>query len=62
NQQLGKQVGFLNPVLYPLLGTSAFHDITKGNNGTFSAGAGWDACTGLGSPNGSSLLSSLKKS
>jgi kumamolisin len=61
NQQLGKQVGFLNPVLYPLLGTSAFHDITKGNNGAFSAGAGWDACSGLGSPNGSSLLSSLKE-
>lgn len=59
NQQLGKQLGFVNPNLYPLLGTAAFHDITQGNNAGFSAGPGWDACTGLGSPNGGSLLSSL---
>jgi hypothetical protein len=25
------------------------------NNGTFSAAQGWDACTGLGSPNGDKL-------
>jgi kumamolisin len=47
----GKSViGFANPVLYQ--NPSAFHDITQGDNGDFSAGPGWDACTGLGSPDG----------
>ena len=59
NQKLGKQVGFLNPQIYPLLGSAAFRDITQGNNGAFSAGVGWDACTGLGSPAGNSLLAKL---
>ncbi len=63
NQQLGTPVGFLNPKLYPL-GKSVFRDITSGNNddsglGYYSAGTGWDACTGLGSPNGTALLSAL---
>lgn len=59
NQKLGTPVGFLNPKIYPLLGSAAFRDITQGNNGAYSAGPGWDACTGLGSPDGSSLLSLL---
>lgn len=59
NQQLGKNVGFLNPQLYPL-GETPFFDITSGNNGDFSAGPGWDACTGLGSPNGQALLTALQ--
>jgi kumamolisin len=60
NQKLGKPVGFLQPALYGLPAASKpFHDITKGDNGTFSAGPGWDACTGLGSPSGQSLLSAL---
>jgi kumamolisin len=58
NQQLGKKVGFLNPQLYRP-GESPFFDITRGNNGAFSARAGWDPCTGLGSPNGRLLLTSL---
>ena len=37
-------------------GGQGFHDITSGNNGAFSAGPGWDACTGWGSPNGQALL------
>ena len=61
NQQLGKPLGFLNPLLYPLVGTPAFHDITQGNNGAYSAGPGWDACTGLGSPVGTVLLRALQK-
>ena len=61
NQQLGRKVGFLNPQLYPLGGT-AFFDITSGNNGAFSAHTGWDPCTGLGSPNGQLLLTSLHAS
>jgi kumamolisin len=31
----------------------------SGNNGAFSAGPGWDACTGLGSPIGSNLIAVL---
>ncbi len=59
NQKLGKPVGFLNPQIYPLLGTAAFRDITSGTNGTYKAGAGWDACTGLGSPVGTALETEL---
>jgi kumamolisin len=59
NQQLGKPVGFVNPVLYTL--KSGFRDITSGNNNGYSAGKGWDACTGLGSPNGAALLKALQE-
>jgi kumamolisin len=63
NQQLGEPVGFLNPKLYALA-DSNFRDITQGNNddsglGYYTARAGWDACTGLGSPNGVALLNAL---
>jgi kumamolisin len=59
NQQIGKPVGFVQPALYQI-GTSAFHDITSGNNGGYQAGPNWDACTGLGSPNGAALLKALQ--
>ena len=39
-----------------------FRDITHGNNGAYSAGPGWDACTGLGTPAGTALLSQLSAS
>jgi kumamolisin len=61
NQQLGRNVGFLNPLLYPL-GEMPFYDVTSGNNGSFSAGPGWDPCTGLGAPNGQQLLQALQSS
>lgn len=32
------------------LNHSVFHDVTQGNNGTYSALPGVDACTGIGSP------------
>jgi kumamolisin len=54
NQQRGSNIGFANPTLYQNA-ENGFNDITQGNNGTFSAGPGWDACTGLGSPNGNQL-------
>lgn len=63
NQQAGKPVGFINPTLYA--GQEAgFNDITSGNNddanlGYYSAQAGWDPCTGLGSPNGNAILQLL---
>ena len=56
NQQLGKSVGFLQPALYAAKAASAFRDITQGTNGAFSAGPGWDACTGLGSPIAAKLI------
>ena len=59
NQQLGQPVGFLNTVIYQT-GGAGFNDITQGNNGAYSAGPGWDACTGLGSPNGTALLQALQ--
>jgi kumamolisin len=60
NQKLKKPVGFLNPLLYgSLAGKNLFLDITAGNNGAYSAKAGWDACTGWGSPKGADLLKAL---
>ncbi|HWF52052.1 MAG TPA: S53 family peptidase [Solirubrobacteraceae bacterium] len=56
NQGLGKPAGFLQPQLYAATTQSAFRDITQGNNGSYQAGPGYDACTGLGSPNGAALL------
>lgn len=62
-QSTGKPLGLVQPSLYPGAepGTDApgFHDITSGNNGAYSAGPGWDACTGLGSPDGAELLARL---
>ncbi|KAF5358974.1 hypothetical protein D9758_004895 [Tetrapyrgos nigripes] len=51
-------LGFLNPLLYTI--PEGFNDITIGNNpgcGTegFNATTGWDAVTGLGTPNFSKL-------
>ena len=66
NQKLGKPVGFLNPALYAMT-KSTLHDITTGNNddsglGHYTAQSGWDACTGLGTPNGTAILTSLQSS
>ncbi len=55
NAARGAPVGFINPALYGAAGS--FNDITAGNNGTYAAAAGWDACTGLGSPKGAALSS-----
>jgi len=53
NAAQGSPVGFINPTLYAA--PAALNDITQGNNGSFAAGTGWDACTGLGSPNGAKV-------
>jgi kumamolisin len=42
--------------LYALCGTAAFHDVTDGSNGTYSAGPGYDETTGLGSPDVRALM------
>jgi kumamolisin len=62
NEQLGAPLGFAQPLLYALLGSASFHDITSGNNGSYAAGPGWDACTGLGSPDGTGLATALSPS
>ena len=62
NQQLGSNVGLLQPAIYAAKAASTFNDITQGNNGAFSAGPGWDACTGLGSPIANKLIPLLAAS
>jgi kumamolisin len=57
NAAKGKPAGFVNPKLYKAAGVC--NDITQGNNGSFAASAGWDACTGLGSPNGQKVAGAL---
>ncbi len=62
-------VGFLNPAIYSIAGSpiysSAFHDITNGNNvntnsdNLYYAGPGYDNVTGLGSPNGQAMIDAL---
>jgi kumamolisin len=60
NQALGTNAGYINPLLYSDKVESSFHDVTSGSNGSYSAGPGWDACTGLGSPDGTALLTALR--
>ncbi len=59
NEALGRPVGFLQPLLYAAATKPGFHDITSGENPAYKAGPGWDACTGLGSPDGTALLQAL---
>jgi kumamolisin len=58
NQKLGTPLGDVHPAFYQI-GEPGFRDITQGNNGAYQARVGWDACTGLGSPNGQALLTAL---
>jgi kumamolisin len=50
---------FLNPFLYPLLGSPAFRDVTSGSNGAFHCGLGYDEVTGIGTPNVKELIARL---
>jgi kumamolisin len=60
NQYLGFTIGFLNPLLYSDVSIqNTFRDIRHGNNGSYSATTGWDACTGWGTPDGARLLELL---
>ncbi len=64
NRHLGAPVGFVNPRLYR--DPRCVKDIIHGNNGlspqgpSYSAGPGWDACTGLGTPRGERVLEVLR--
>ena len=66
NQGLGTRAGFVNTLLYAHSGSGALRDVTQGDNKVgpnsvgYSASAGWDACTGLGTPDGQAILSVLK--
>jgi kumamolisin len=57
----GNSAGLIQPAIYAAKSKAAFRDITSGTNysGTpkgFTAGPGWDACTGLGSPIATQLI------
>jgi len=58
-QGLGKALGYLNPLLYSAGLANGYRAITSGSNDGYSAGPGWNPCTGLGSPQGSDLLEAL---
>lgn len=66
-EQAGHRLGFLNDDLYALAASpeysSAFHDVTVGNNAFqgpgFPAASGYDIPTGLGSPRVAGLVAAL---
>jgi kumamolisin len=64
-QASGKRFGLFQPLLYNgvAAGVAApgFNDIVSGSNGAYNAGPGWDACSGLGSPDGTALLTRLSQ-
>lgn len=70
DQIAGSDLGYINPALYQIAADPAkyandFFDVTIGNNQTtasipgYSASTGWDAVTGLGTPNAANLLPDL---
>ncbi len=68
NQMAGRPLGFINQALYQISAgnqyAASLHDVTKGNNSAhgiqgYNAGPGWDAVTGLGTPNAAKLLQQL---
>ncbi|GER87038.1 hypothetical protein KDW_12000 [Dictyobacter vulcani] len=72
NQMAGRPLGFINPALYKIATTGTYHqafnDVTVGNNDNpaakvkgFAATSGWDAVTGLGTPNAQYLIPALIK-
>jgi kumamolisin len=65
NQAKRRRIGFINPFLYANADKGMFVDVDIGCNGIvdtvegYDARAGWDACTGLGTPVGEALLAQL---
>jgi kumamolisin len=55
----GRPLGPVQSVFYdgvkPGTVQPGFNDVSTGSNGSYDAGPGWDACTGLGSPDGTAL-------
>jgi kumamolisin len=64
-QQVGRPLGLLQPLIYrdcaPGKVMPGFRDIVAGDNGSYAAASGWDPNTGLGSPDGTSLLNVLRE-
>jgi hypothetical protein len=62
----GIPLGFFNPTIYQI-GSNVCNDITSGNNDPadgsnapfYTAGVGWDPCTGWGSIDGTKLLNGI---
>jgi subtilase family serine protease len=75
DQYAGGHLGFVNPAIYRIARSSAyhqaFHDVTAGNRNTarfpvatitgYRASAGWDPVTGWGSPNAEVLVPLLAR-
>jgi len=59
NQAKKTRLGFVHGKLYALPAGKGLRDITVGDNGAYKARAGWDACTGLGDPDGEALRKAL---
>jgi subtilase family serine protease len=59
DQYLGGPQGLLNPALYANANNGSFYPITQGNNWYYNAGPGWNAVTGLGTPNVDQLAKNL---
>lgn len=70
NARAKQPLGYFTPQLYAVIAkshaaTRALHDVTSGTNDTtghiggYPARAGWDACTGLGTPDGMRLRDAL---
>jgi kumamolisin len=65
NQAKQKNVGFLNQFLYANVAKGVVQDVQSGTNAIkdtvkgYNAGPGWDACTGLGTPDGTAILNNL---
>jgi subtilase family serine protease len=69
DQQAGRHLGFVNPAIYAIARSpayhQAFHDVITGGNSVlwhssviagYHAGPGWDPVTGLGSPDAQYLV------
>jgi len=70
DQMAGRDLGYINPALYqiandPIKYANDYFDVTTGNNQAnpaipgYNATTGWDAVTGLGTPNVANLLPAL---
>ena len=59
NERLSKPIGFFAPLLYGA-NPQPMRPVVDGSNGTYSAQAGWNPCTGLGCPDGIALEALLR--
>lgn len=68
NESLGFPLGWANPLFYESSAALTFRSITHGDNNVragktaayYRASRGWNACTGLGAPDGVRLLRALR--